>query len=134
MNIENKERLLIIAIIIVGICFIIGGFITAKNSLKFKDNKIETKAEIIKVSENKDSDNKTAYTIHISYNVSGKQYMGKISSSNRIMREKEITIYYDKNDPWEFSTTKTNIKGIWTIIIGIVFLVSGLKVLTNKYD
>ena len=126
MNLENKERLLFIAMILVGIGFIIWGF---KESLEFKNNGIEIEAIVKEERKYTDSDDKEAYKLKVSYYVDNKEYIGTITSSSRIKVGGRIKIYYDKNNPKDISTTNIKSEGLGIIFLGIIFCIVGLKLL-----
>ena len=132
MDLETKERLLFILIVLTGIGLIIGGFFYFKDSLKFKNNAIEIEATVKDVSKHTDSDDKTEYKLKVSYYVDRKEYIGNISIENRIKNGDKIKIYYDKNNPKEISTTNIKIEGITTIFIGIIFCIFGFGLLFKK--
>lgn len=92
MKRSKLEHLVWIIFGVLGLTFLVVSNILIRMNFISKENIVKTHATIINISDNQE--------VYVSYLVNSEMYTNKLSSySSSYHIGKEITIYYDKNDP-----------------------------------
>lgn len=130
MSGKTVKKLIGVLFIIVGIIIFIIGNQCRKDDILFRKNAIKTNAVIEKINRYPTSDDDYRYDVIVSFEVNNKKYSGSLNSWNSSMYEgKEVTIYYDKNDPNKFKSDLSNLLLFVAFGMGIVFFLVGFILL-----
>lgn len=130
-KIVNKVMLIFL---IVGALFAGVGLFVWNDTNNFINNALETEATIERIDERYHGDGDTDYDVYVSYFVDGKSYYEELNSYNSSMREgKNITIYYNPDDPSEIMSNDGSIIGIIFMVIGGIAVLITLIFFINDF-
>ncbi len=123
-----SEKVIMIVFSTVGILCIIAAIIMGINSIKIKTAYVKTDATIIGFEEGKNSDGETTCYAVIRYRANGSVYESVTNESKSSWKEGDhITVYYNPDSPFEFSTEfGTTFGTAMMALFGVVFAAVGL--------
>lgn len=114
------DRICYIMIIIVGIIDILYGTNHQIKQYNFMKKAIKTTANIYQTSY---QDSKQV--LYINFYVGNQEYDGILILKDKETDKSTITIYYDKNNPLNFTTDEIDKSGLLFIVMGVIFTLMG---------
>lgn len=130
---KKTEWLLMIVFLIAGIGMIVGGVYIQNENNKFMKNAKKTTATITRIDVSYDSDGDSDHDVYVEYAVKGERYTGRLNEYNSGMYEgKDITIYYNPENPRDFRGTSSSISSYIIMGIGAVFTIISSVFIVKK--
>ena len=132
---KNKDYIIWVIWMIIGIVILAGGVIYAYRKWEFKKNAVEISATIVDIQSEYDSDGDIDYTVYVSYEYDKQQYehinLGFYSSSMYV--GKKITVLCDPDNPYKIESSKGIIIGsVGLIVMGLAFITLGIFISPKK--
>ncbi len=120
----NKVVKIVMAIFFfVGALFVVLGFFLWNETNSFMKSAKKTEATITRINERYHGDGDSDYDVYVSYFVDGKSYNEELNTYNSSMREgKNVTIYYNPDNPSEIMSGDSSFIVIIFLIIGSIFV------------
>lgn len=130
---KKIEWLLMIVFLIAGIGMIVGGIYIQNENNKFMKTAKETTATITRIDVSYDFNEDSNHDVYVEYAVKGKRYTGRLNEYNSGMYEgKNITIYYNPDNPKDFRGTSSNLLSYIIMGIGAVFTIISSMFIVKK--
>ncbi|HOM02353.1 MAG TPA: DUF3592 domain-containing protein [Acetivibrio sp.] len=133
----KKNAIWILGIIFaaVGLIPTIIGVILGINHFNFLKSAVKTTAVITKIDSYRDFDGDRHYNVQIKYFVEGEEYYDTLGYYSSGMREgKEITVYYDPDNPENVQSTGSMISDIVLVVIGLIFTAIGVSFIISQVN
>ena len=123
----KTEKLIFGIFAIVGALIILGGFKLQDVTTKFLEIAQTTNAQITDIDVYHDSDGDSHHTIYVEFDVDNKEYAGTLNEYNSGMYiGKEITVYYDPQNPNNFKSSGSKYAGYFVSGFGAIFFLVGI--------
>lgn len=127
MKKKNETKYFFIVLIVAVIDILYGTFFQI-NKYQYQKNTQEVIANIHQITNNKKTN-----TLYIDYYVNRKLYNGVITTNNKtITINNRLKIYYNKDNPKEYTDGTISNAGYYMMAIGIIILLIDYKVFLSK--